>query len=173
MILSSASEGHDATEEAQDDGFERSVPGAAWPLNQIINLKHELAQLAGQIDWDFIDGEIAPLYNEKGRPGVPTRFAIGLLLLKQIYGAVGRRRVRTLGLWPLFPVLHRRSSSNAEALGNNLGSSSPQGRWSRSIWRRFQSARSRTSRKVRPNTVSNLNKVYAKIEAWHNRRIEG
>ena len=55
-------------------------------LDQIINLKHELAQLAGQIDWDCIDGEIAPLYSEKGRPGIPTRFAIGLLLLKQIYG---------------------------------------------------------------------------------------
>jgi len=51
-----------------------------------INLKHELAQLAGQIDWDFIDGEIAPLYSDKGRPGIPTRFAIGLLLLKHIYG---------------------------------------------------------------------------------------
>jgi hypothetical protein len=49
-------------------------------LDQIINLKHELAQLAGQIDWDFIDGEIAPLYSDKGRPGIPTRFAIGLLL---------------------------------------------------------------------------------------------
>src|SRR6187401_2336941 len=38
-------------------------------LDQIINLKHELAQLAGAIDWDWIDGEIAPLYSEKGRPG--------------------------------------------------------------------------------------------------------
>src|SRR6476620_7987855 len=47
-------------------------------LDQVINLKHELAQLAGQIDWDFIDGEIAPLYSDKGRPGIPTRFAIGL-----------------------------------------------------------------------------------------------
>ena len=55
-------------------------------LDQIINLKHELAQLAGQVDWDFIDGEIAPLYSEKGRPGIETRFAIGLLLLKHIYG---------------------------------------------------------------------------------------
>ncbi len=55
-------------------------------LDQIINLKHELAQLAGKIDWDFIDGEIAPLYSDKGRPGIPTRFAIGLLLLKQIFG---------------------------------------------------------------------------------------
>ena len=55
-------------------------------LDQIINLKHELAQLAEKVDWDFIDGEIAPLYSDKGRPGIPTRFAIGLLLLKHIYG---------------------------------------------------------------------------------------
>src|SRR5471032_736336 len=55
-------------------------------LDQIINLKHELSQLAGAIDWDWIDGEIAPLYSEKGRPGIETRFAIGLLLLKHIYG---------------------------------------------------------------------------------------
>ena len=55
-------------------------------LDQIINLRHELAQLAGAIDWDWIDGEIAPLYSDKGRPGIETRFAIGLLLLKHIYG---------------------------------------------------------------------------------------
>jgi len=28
-------------------------------LDQIINMRHELVQLAGKIDWDFIDGEIA------------------------------------------------------------------------------------------------------------------
>jgi IS5 family transposase len=55
-------------------------------LDQIINLKNELAQLAGKIDWEWIDGEIAPLYADKGRPGIETRFAIGLLLLKHIYG---------------------------------------------------------------------------------------
>ena len=54
-------------------------------LDQIINLKHELAQLAGQIDWDFIDGEIAPLYSDEGRPGIPTR-AIGPVIALQIYG---------------------------------------------------------------------------------------
>jgi IS5 family transposase len=26
-------------------------------------MRHELAQLAGKIDWDFIDGEITPLYS--------------------------------------------------------------------------------------------------------------
>lgn len=55
-------------------------------LDQIINLKHELAQLAGRIDWEWIDQEIAPLYSEQGRPGIETRFVIGLLLLKHIYG---------------------------------------------------------------------------------------
>ncbi|MFZ2142445.1 MAG: IS5 family transposase [Xanthobacteraceae bacterium] len=55
-------------------------------LEQIIDLKHELVQLAGTIDWDWIDREIAPLYSDKGRPGIETRFVIGLLLLKHIYG---------------------------------------------------------------------------------------
>ena len=55
-------------------------------LDQIINLNHELAQLAEKVDWDWIDGEIAPLYSDRGRPGIETRFAIGLLLLKHIYG---------------------------------------------------------------------------------------
>ncbi len=55
-------------------------------LDQIINLKHELAQLAEKVDWDWIDGEIAPLYSDKGRPGIETRFVVGLLLLKHIYG---------------------------------------------------------------------------------------
>jgi transposase, IS5 family len=55
-------------------------------LDQIINLKHELVQLAGKLDWSFIDREIAPLYSEQGRPGIETRFVIGLLLLKHVYG---------------------------------------------------------------------------------------
>ncbi len=29
-------------------------------LEQIINMKHELVQLAGKIDWRWIDREIAP-----------------------------------------------------------------------------------------------------------------
>jgi transposase, IS5 family len=55
-------------------------------LDQIINMRHELVQLAGEIDWEFIDGEIAPLYSDGGRPGIATQFVIGLFLLKHIYG---------------------------------------------------------------------------------------
>src|ERR1700678_2156160 len=55
-------------------------------LDQIIDMKHELVRLGGQIDWNWIDGEVAPLYSEQGRPGIETRFVIGLMLLKHIYG---------------------------------------------------------------------------------------
>lgn len=55
-------------------------------LDQIINPRHELVQLAGKLDWTWIDGEIAPLFAEQGRPAVATRFMVGLLLLKHIHG---------------------------------------------------------------------------------------
>ena len=55
-------------------------------LDQIINLRHQLVQLAGKVDWQWIDDEIAPLFSAKGRPATATRFMIGLLLLKHIYG---------------------------------------------------------------------------------------
>jgi IS5 family transposase len=42
-------------------------------------MRHELVQLAGKIDWEFIDREIAPLYSDSGQPGIATRFVIGLL----------------------------------------------------------------------------------------------
>ncbi len=67
-------------------------------LDQIINLKHELAQLAGRIDWEWIDREIAPLYSDKGRPGIETRFAIGAFAAQAHLRTVRRRRVRALGL---------------------------------------------------------------------------
>lgn len=55
-------------------------------LDQIINMKHELIQLAGKIDWDWIDEQTVPLYSDKGRPEIAPRFVVGLLMLKHIYG---------------------------------------------------------------------------------------
>lgn len=79
-------------------------------LDQIINMKHELVLLAGKIDWDWIDSEIAPLYSENSRPGIETRFMIGLLLLKHIYG-LSDGGVRALGPRPVLPVLSPAKSS--------------------------------------------------------------
>ncbi|MFI5091571.1 MAG: IS5 family transposase [Terriglobales bacterium] len=55
-------------------------------LDQIINMQQDLVKLAGTIDWAWIDQELAACFSEEGRPGLTTRFMVGLLLLKQIYG---------------------------------------------------------------------------------------
>jgi IS5 family transposase len=55
-------------------------------LDQIINMRHELVRLAQTIDWDGLDAFAAERFSPVGRPGVGTRFMMGLLLLKAIYG---------------------------------------------------------------------------------------
>lgn len=54
-------------------------------LTTFINLDHELCLLAKKIDWDYLEKEFAPLYGTTGRPSVPIRTIVGLLLLKQMY----------------------------------------------------------------------------------------
>ena len=70
-------------------------------LVQIINMKHELVQLARKLDWEWLDGEIAPLYSDKGRPGIESRFVIGLLASQaHLPGtrAPGAHRFRSFGV---------------------------------------------------------------------------
>jgi len=55
-------------------------------LDQIVNMCHELVRLSDEIDWAWVDEQLADLYHDNGRPAVPTRFMVGLLFLKHIYG---------------------------------------------------------------------------------------
>jgi len=55
-------------------------------LDQIIDMGHELVRLAEAIDWEWIDGELAGRFANTGRPATESRFMVGLLLLKHIYG---------------------------------------------------------------------------------------
>ena len=54
-------------------------------LASFINPQHELCLLAKKINWDELEKEFEPLYGEVGRPSIPIRTIVGLLLLKQIY----------------------------------------------------------------------------------------
>jgi len=54
-------------------------------LANFINLSHELCLLGKEIDWDALESEFAPLYGTTGRPSVPIRTMVGLLLLKHMY----------------------------------------------------------------------------------------
>lgn len=54
-------------------------------LDQIINMKHELVVLAGKIDWNWLDDELADCFSDEGRPAEPVRFMIGMFLLKETF----------------------------------------------------------------------------------------
>jgi IS5 family transposase len=54
-------------------------------LTSFIHPEHDLCLLAKQIDWDNLEKEFAPLYGKVGRPSIPIRTIVGLLLLKQMY----------------------------------------------------------------------------------------
>ena len=54
-------------------------------LANIIAPKHPLVRLAHETDWGFFEAAIEPLYAERGRPGVPVRFMVGLHILKHTF----------------------------------------------------------------------------------------
>lgn len=54
-------------------------------LTNFIHPQHDLCLLALKIDWESLEKEFAPLYGTVGRPSVPVRTIVGLLLLKQMY----------------------------------------------------------------------------------------
>ena len=66
-----------ATEEAQSDRIGRSVPGQAGPDHQY-EARAGSARRQGRMGLDR--RRVAPLCSENGRPGIATRFMIGLLL---------------------------------------------------------------------------------------------
>ena len=54
-------------------------------LTSFIHPEHELCLLATKIDLDSLENEFDPLYGTVGRPSVPIRTIVGLLLLKKMY----------------------------------------------------------------------------------------
>jgi IS5 family transposase len=58
-------------------------------LVSFIHPEHKLCLLAKKINWESLKKEFAPLYGTVGRPTVPIRTIVGLLLLKQMYNIGG------------------------------------------------------------------------------------
>lgn len=55
-------------------------------LESFIDMNHELVLLSKQIDWDAVESEFAEYYClDNGRPNVPIRKMVGMMLLKNIY----------------------------------------------------------------------------------------
>jgi len=54
-------------------------------LIEIINPAHELVVLSAKIDWKQFEDDFGSLYSNTGKPGVPIRIMVGLMMLKIIY----------------------------------------------------------------------------------------
>ena len=55
-------------------------------LDQIIDMKHALVQLAGLINWRFIEAKLGVVYTDgPGQPPLPTRLMAGLAILKHMH----------------------------------------------------------------------------------------
>ena len=66
-------------DDRQDDLFHPA-------LDRIIDLKHPLVHLAGEIDWSFLDERLGGAYQAGvGHPPLPVRLMAGLLILKHMH----------------------------------------------------------------------------------------
>lgn len=54
------------------------------PLSRFIDVDQPLVQLADRIDWSRLETKIEVQFSAKGRPGVPMRFMLGMLILKSV-----------------------------------------------------------------------------------------
>jgi len=56
------------------------------PLNQYIDLNHELCLLSKKIDWERVEDDFSQYYClDNGRPSIPIRKIVGVILLKRVY----------------------------------------------------------------------------------------
>ena len=77
-------------------------------MNEIINLRHPLVRLAGEIDWDFLAGRFSSVCGVgPGQPPLPTRLVAGLFILKHTHNLSDEALCDRMGGEPVFPVLLR------------------------------------------------------------------
>ena len=75
-------------------------------LDQIVDMGHPLAKLAGTIDWRFLEERFGAVYSDKpGQPPLPTRLMAGLSILKHTHDLVRRGTVRALSREPLLSAV--------------------------------------------------------------------
>src|SRR6476620_5088684 len=71
-------------------------------LAAMLDARQPLYRLAQRIDWQRFESEFGVLYAEEGRPALPVRRMVGLLLLKQLHNLSDERVVEQWTLNPYF-----------------------------------------------------------------------
>jgi IS5 family transposase len=54
-------------------------------LSSIVSNKIPIVKLTEKVDWILIENEFGKFYSSNGRPSVPTRTMVGLLMLKSMF----------------------------------------------------------------------------------------
>ena len=101
-------------------------------LDQVINRRHGLVQLAGLIDWKFFDQQFESLYSETGRPGISA--ARQQLIAQAMADQAGRKTARSVKPDGRVPAVSVSSGcSRLKSTRQNAQSlSDPHRRWRRS-----------------------------------------
>ena len=71
-------------------------------LTAMLDARQPLYRLAQKIEWQRFESEFGVLYAEEGRPALPVRRMVGLLLLKQLHNLSDERVVEQWTLNPYF-----------------------------------------------------------------------
>ena len=70
------------------------------PIERLISKKHELVIGADHIDWETLEDQFKSFYSPTGRPSVPPRKIIGMMLLKERFSLSDEK---VLKIWPENP----------------------------------------------------------------------
>jgi IS5 family transposase len=54
-------------------------------LEILLDQRQDLYRLAGVIRWSLLEEAFLEFYSDRGRPALPIRRMVGLLILKQLY----------------------------------------------------------------------------------------
>ena len=66
------------------------------PIRKFIDNGHELVLAAQAIKWDQLESRLKPYYSTRGRPSIPPRKLIGLMMLKTRYNLSDEK---VLNIW--------------------------------------------------------------------------
>ena len=86
-------------------------------LESFIDMNHELVLLSKQIDWEEVESEFSEYYcADNGRPSVPIRTMVGMMLLKSIYNLIDEGVVAGTGRTPRECVIWNSRGGRLEGL---------------------------------------------------------
>lgn len=70
------------------------------PLDRFINRNNEFVVGAENIDWESLEEQFSPFYSTRGRPSIPPRKIVGMLLLKERFSLSDEKVMK---IWPENP----------------------------------------------------------------------